>query len=151
MSRPSRIRLGTVTAPAFADTNPFDIVIASGITTVTITGVVAAEPALTTGVIDVTDYILSVTIDLVDESSVPVANLTNLKWAWFDQVTPDLLIAPTDQAATGTTDASGVFTVQLPNSTLTAGQLGYLLVSDTDGTEVEAPPQKAFAGPAVVA
>ena len=90
---------------------------------------------------------LTATLTLVDESGVPMANLTNLKCCWFDQVTPDLFQAPTDVSSTETTSGSGVFAFPIPNSTLTTGQTGWLVVTNSDGTEGQNPAHLAFAGP----
>lgn len=92
--------------------------------------------------------IKAVVLTLIDRSSDPQANLSNLKWAFFDQVSPDLLAAPVDKGALEATDASGVITIEIPNSTLTDGQTGFLIVSDTGGDA--AVDSNAFAAPVVV-
>lgn len=64
-----------------------------------------------------------------------VENGTTLRWAWFDQSRPDLLtVAPT---STGTaTVTSGQVSVSV-NTSLDAGGIGSLLLSNTDGTVVQ--------------
>lgn len=73
-----------------------------------------------------------VSIALKTAAGAPAASLTGLRWAWFDQVDPALMVAPASKG-TGSTDASGQFTVRLSSSTLTAGQTGALLLSTGDG------------------
>lgn len=75
----------------------------------------------------------TITLTLNSAPSTPAANLSGLKWAWFDEVTPDLLNAPTDQGAIETTDGSGEIVITLPNTTLTTGQIGFLIITDSDG------------------
>ena len=90
------------------------------------------------------------TITLTSDGTTPRANLTALKWAWFDQVTPNLFAAPTDQGNAETTDASGVLVLSLPNSALAFGGVGFLIITDSDGTPSQSPAAKAFAGPVSV-
>ena len=114
------------------------------------TGAVTGQAAVTTGQIDAQTFVATVTITLTDNAGTPLPNLTALKWSFFDEATPDLLLAPVNQASNGVTDGSGIFSVSVPGSSLNLGEIGYLVVSDTDGTEVQTPAQKAFAGPVVV-
>lgn len=93
--------------------------------------------------------VASVTLSLVSAAGAAASSLTGLKWAWFDQVTPDAFVAPTDKGSIESTDASGVLTVSLPNSTKTPGQVGWLIVTDSDGNP--ATTHKAFSGPVTVA
>lgn len=86
-------------------------------------------------------------ITLVDSSGNIRASLTGLKWAWFDQVTPDTLIGPTDQGTSATTDANGLFSQLLPNSSLNQLDVGWLMISDSDGTTSQSPSERAFSGP----
>ena len=65
------------------------------------------------------------TVQLADIDGVPRANLTNLVWAWYDQV-PQTGVFPTDFDSNGTTDADGFLTVDISKSTLDVGQTGYL-------------------------
>ena len=82
----------------------------------------------------------------------PAANLSGLKWAFFDQATPDLLTAaPVARGAAGATDATGVFAVSIVGTALLAGQIGYLIVTNSNGTVTQGAALRAFAGPVVVA
>ncbi len=90
------------------------------------------------------------TVQLVDTANNPRASLTGLKWAWFDEITPDLLNAPTDKGTGETTDGSGNLVVDLPNTLKSSGQVGWLVVSNSDGTTTQSPAHKAFAGPVAV-
>jgi hypothetical protein len=94
--------------------------------------------------------VTSVTVTLVDGGGTPQASETGLLWAWFDEITPDLFVAPTDQGDAGATDGSGVLTLLIPNSVKTDGQIGWLIVTDSDGTTTQSPAHKAFSGPVAV-
>lgn len=92
--------------------------------------------------------ITSVTLSLVSNAGASVGALTGLKWAWFDQATPDLFGAPTDKGAVELTNSSGLLSIDLPNSTKTTGQVGWLIVTNSDGTTGMV--HKAFSGPVAV-
>lgn len=64
--------------------------------------------------------------ELVNESGSPVANLTGIEYEWYD--TEDDTSGNPTQSGTFDTDAGGEATIQLPNSSLTAGQVGTLLL-----------------------
>lgn len=91
-------------------------------------------------------------IPLVSTANSPQANKRNIKYAFFDQTTPDLFAAPVDKGGTygfgAVTGADGVLTIPLPNTTKTAGQTGSVVVSDSDGNTATV--HKAFCGPVVV-
>lgn len=89
-------------------------------------------------------------VTLTTNGSTPAASLTGLKWAWFDQATPDAFVAPTDKGTAETTDASGVLVVPLANTAKAAGETGWLIVTDSDGTTTQSPAHKAFSGPVQV-
>ena len=63
-----------------------------------------------------------------------VANGTVLRWAWFDESRPHLLTQPTSQGSV--TVASGQVSVSVSTS-LDAGGIGSLLLSNTDGAVVQ--------------
>jgi hypothetical protein len=88
-------------------------------------------------------YAKHASITLVDATGAPRANLSGLKWAFFDQATPDTLLAPA-------TNASGVFSAPLLNTSLAVGATGLLLVSDTNGAATQSPSSKAFCAPVLV-
>lgn len=70
------------------------------------------------------------------------ANVTGLRWAFFDQSAPNSLTAP---AVTGTgesTDASGVLEIDVIGTTLNVGDTGYLVTDTAAGV--------GFCGPVVV-
>jgi hypothetical protein len=89
------------------------------------------------------------TIVLGNHLGAAAASLTNLKWAFFDQATPDLFAAPTCKGAVESTAADGTLTVDLVTTALVPGQVGWLIVTDSDGTTGMV--HKAFSGPVVVA
>ena len=84
-------------------------------------------------------------IRLTDAQGNPVQSRTNLKWAWFDQSTPDEFMAPTDFGAQGATNANGDFVVLVNNSNKVSGQTGWLIVTDSDGDAGSR--HSAFSGP----
>ena len=87
------------------------------------------------------------TVTLVNSSGTTQTSLTGLKWCWFDQVTPNLLMFPADQGEIETTDGSGVLTITV-NTTLASGATGWLEVTNSDGSA--ATNHKQFAGPVVL-
>lgn len=90
------------------------------------------------------------TITLVDAGNTPRASLTGLKWAWWDQPTPNASTTPTDQGTGASTDGSGVFSITVKTA-LAASGVGWLVVTDSDGTTTQTPVHKSFAGPVAVA
>jgi hypothetical protein len=94
--------------------------------------------------------VASVTITLVNESGTAQASLSSLKWAWFDQVTPDLFSTPTDQGSAEVTDTSGILTIDLNNTALTSGDIGWLIVTNSTGSLTQSPAHRAFSGPVEV-
>ena len=91
-----------------------------------------------------------ISMTLTTDGVTPAANLSGLKWAFFDATTPDAMGAPTDKGATGYTDAAGLLTLNLPNSSKVAGQVGWLSLTNSDGTPGQSPAAKAFSGPVAV-
>jgi hypothetical protein len=92
----------------------------------------------------------TVTLSLTTDGINPSANLTGLKWAFFDQVNPGSFVAPTAKGTSGTTNSSGVFTTSVVGTALSVGQVGWLLITDSDGTVSQAPPGKAFSAPVII-
>lgn len=76
------------------------------------------------------------------------ANLSNLKGAWFDQITPDLFQTPTDVSTTLSTNASGVLDWHLTFTAKSGGATGWLVLSNSDGTVNGT--DKKFSGPVVL-
>lgn len=64
---------------------------------------------------------LQVTGSLVNTSGVPITSLSSIAWAWFDAWGA----AATDTGTTST-DGSGDFTINIPNTSLIATEYGYL-------------------------
>ena len=108
----------------------------------------AGTAAVSVAVVPV--VIKTVTMVMTTDGLNPAANLSNLSWAWFDSATPNLMTAPANSGATATTDASGKLTLVLPNSTRTGGQVGWLVVSNSNGSPTQNPPASAFSGPVTV-
>lgn len=79
-------------------------------------------------------------------------SLTGLKWAFYDTTDPSgWTTGPVDNGSGESTDGSGDLVVSLTNTTLTAGQTGWLIVTDSDGTTTQSPPCRSFCGPVTVA
>lgn len=97
----------------------------------------AAEPAPV-------DVARTASIDLVSASGVPVDAGPSLKFAWFDQATPDRFGTPTDTGIV-TIDTGGTVKVPLVNSAKASGQVGWLVVTNSDGDPGTV--HKAFSGP----
>ena len=91
----------------------------------------------------------TVSITLVDVNGNGLPNLTGLKWAYYDQTTPDLTHAPSDFGAVATTNALGVISITV-NSSQVAGSYGWLVVTNSDGTTTQSPPHSSFSGPVVL-
>lgn len=92
----------------------------------------------------------TVTLTLTSDGSTPRANLTGLKWSWWDQVTPDLGEYPTDKGVGETTNGSGILVITV-KSNLAAADIGWLVVTDSDGTTTQSPASSAYSGPVAVA
>jgi len=93
------------------------------------------------------DAAKTASINLVSSSGIPIDAGPALKFAWFDQATPDLFDAPTD-TGTAVVGAGGTLKVALANSLKAPGQVGWLVVTNSDG-DPEAV-HKAFSGPVKV-
>lgn len=78
----------------------------------------------------------TVKLILTERTSTLRANLTNLKWAWFDQTAPNNFTTPTDTGTTETTDVSGVIEISLTGTSLVAGQYGCLALSTSDDVDL---------------
>jgi hypothetical protein len=89
-----------------------------------------------------------VTLTMVDYGGTPKTNLTGLKWAFFDQTTPDVFATPVSSGAVESTDGAGQIVVSV-NTALPSGGVGWLIVTDSDGTTGMV--HKAFSGPVMVA
>lgn len=109
-------------------------------------GVTSAAPPPPTG--------RTVTLRLIDKaaSGAALPSLTGLKWAFYDTTDPSAWAAgPVDKGSGESTDGSGDLLVNLTNTTLSAGQVGWLIVTNSDGTVTQSPPCRSFCGPVTVA
>lgn len=79
-----------------------------------------------------------VTCTLVNRNGSSLPSLTAISWAWFDAVDPVNYVSPTDTGQVETTDASGVISIDLPNTGLTTGQEGTLVLRSDDGVSLGA-------------
>jgi hypothetical protein len=89
----------------------------------------------------------TVTVTLTTNGTTPAANLSGLRWAFFDSPNMQSLAAPASQGTGETTDASGVLSVSV-NTTLSSGGTGWLVVGDSDGTA--GVQHSGFSGPVTV-
>jgi len=80
----------------------------------------------------------SATVNLYSKAGSDQASLSSLSWAWFDTFPTTTSIAATDAGTTESTDGNGQLVLSIPNSTLTSGQTGWLLLYDSTGTKVGA-------------
>lgn len=69
---------------------------------------------------------------------------TTFKYAFWDSALPDILSAPT-ASGTGTIGSDGTATIEIDQSLLPSGGVGYLVMSDTDGDPDT--PWKQHSGP----
>lgn len=108
--------------------------------------------AITTTVTTATagSYATTCTITFQDRSGNPRANLTGMKWAFFDQTTPDALGQPTAKGTLATTNSSGVAVLNISGTQLSPGATGWLIFSNSDGTATQSN-LISFAGPVVTA
>jgi len=93
------------------------------------------------------DAAKTASIQLVSTSGIPIDAGPVLKFAWFDQATPDLFDTPTDTGTVVVGDG-GTLKVALANSLKVSGQVGWLVVSNSDGDPAAV--HKAFSGPVKV-
>jgi hypothetical protein len=91
----------------------------------------------------------TVTLSLVSNAGAAAANLSGLKWVFWDQANPALMTAPTSAGTVETTDGSGQLVIPVQSS-LASGAVGWLVITDSDGTTTQNPAHKAFAGPVQV-
>jgi len=92
----------------------------------------------------------AVTLTFKNRAGVVQANLTGMKWAFFDAVTPDALNAPSAKGTGASTNSSGILTLNITGTQLPPGSTGWLIFSNSDGTASQSN-LISFAGPCVVA
>src|SRR5215471_1127216 len=96
----------------------------------------------------------TISVRLVDiRTGQPAINLTGLRWAWWDLPLVDE--QTTESAKVGgsgaSTDGLGMFSVvDITGTTLVAGDIGWLEVTNSDGTVTQSPVGKVAAGPVTV-
>ncbi len=91
----------------------------------------------------------TISITLTSNGTTPASGLTGLKWAFYDQATPAEAEYPVDKGTAESTDGSGVLAITV-RTNLASGGVGWLVVTDSDGTTTQSPPHKRFAGPVQV-
>lgn len=88
-----------------------------------------------------------VNLQLTTDGTTPAANVTGLRWAFFDQPTPDALASPTAKGSNASTNASGLLSLSIAGTALPPGGTGWLVVSNSNGSA--AGTHSAFAGPVI--
>lgn len=88
-----------------------------------------------------------VNVTLTTDGTTPAANVAGLEWAFFDQITAGILAAPADKGVAASTNSLGVLGLVV-NTTRTAGQTGFLVVSNSNGNP--ASDHLGFNGPVIV-
>lgn len=142
-----RITLGT--APA----NPPMVQVAYGSLTTSNfadNSTLALPLEYTSGITAAASTTRTITLTLTTNGTTPAASLTGLKWAFFEGAMPGSFVSPADQGTAESTDGSGVLSITV-NTTLGSGAVGWLIVTNSDGTTTQSPAAKAFSGPVAVA
>lgn len=90
----------------------------------------------------------TITLSLMTPSNSPAANISGLKWAFWEVASLGALkTAPVAAGVTGATDPNGVLTISVMTA-LDVGAVGWLVVTNSDGNP--ASDHNAFSGPVVV-
>jgi chitodextrinase len=92
----------------------------------------------------------TLTLTFKNRAGVVQANLTGMKWAFFDSVTPDALGAPSAKGTGASTNSSGILVLNVTGTQLPPGSIGWLVFSNSDGTTTQSN-LISFAGPCTVA
>jgi hypothetical protein len=92
----------------------------------------------------------TVTLTFYDRNNAPRASLTGMKWAFFDQTTPNNLGMPSAKGISATTNSAGVAVINISGTGLAPGAVGWLVFSNSDGTATQSN-LISFAGPVVTA
>jgi hypothetical protein len=92
----------------------------------------------------------SVSVILTDENDNPLPSLTGLKVCWFDQAPPNANSIPSDVITGASTNVFGVLSVTSVSSSLPVGAIGWIEITNSDGTITQSPAAKIAAGPEVV-
>ena len=93
-------------------------------------------------------FVPTISVILTDASNAILASLSGLRWAWWDSPIVSSQVAPVIKGSGATTNTLGVLSVTtLTGSTLTAGQVGWIEVTNSDGTTSQSPVGNVAAGP----
>ena len=91
----------------------------------------------------------NLTLTFKNRAGVIQANLTGMKWAFFDAVTPDSMTTPSAKGTGASTSAAGVIALNITGTKLPPGGVGWLIFSNSDGTATQNN-LISFAGPCIV-
>lgn len=86
----------------------------------------------------------TVSLTLTTDGLTVASNLTGLRWAFYEEITPDIALQPVSKGSGATTSSLGVFSVTV-STYLDIGAVGWIIVTDSNGTVSF--PQKVFSGP----
>lgn len=139
---------GSVLSGAALGATPASIATTTAALTSQIT--LSAAPAASAYATSAINTARTVTITLVNAVGALLPSLTGLKWALFDQATPDILVAPSSKGTGASTNGAGVLQLIIPTTSLAVNGTGWLIVSDSDGTTTQSPASKAFSAPVIV-
>jgi pimeloyl-ACP methyl ester carboxylesterase len=91
----------------------------------------------------------TITLTVRDRNGNPRAGLSGLRWSWSDGITPDRREYPVDRGTAASTNGSGVLSLTV-YSRLSSGGVGWLDITNSDGTTTQSPAAIAFSGPVAV-
>lgn len=92
----------------------------------------------------------TVALTLTTDGTTPAANLTGLRWSFWEHPTPNAGSRPASQGGGKTTSGTGALSIAV-TTRLAPGGIGWLVVTDSDGTTSQSPSAKVFSGPVTVA
>lgn len=148
---PTLTAAGLGTVGSDHGTVAFPQIIATGLGTVSVAGTATvALPQVTVAGSGVVGGIFTPTISvtLTDVNNAIIPNLLGLYVAWWDD---PLIVDGTAATLTWSgqsTNSNGVLSVtSVPGSALAAGEVGWIEVTDSDGTVTQSPVAKVAAGP----
>lgn len=93
-------------------------------------------------------FVPTIEVYLTDAANAVLASLSGLRVAWWDQPVLNNQVAPIQTWTGQTTDVTGKLSVTTitGGSALTAGQVGWIEVTDSDGTTTQSPVGNVAAG-----
>jgi hypothetical protein len=90
--------------------------------------------------------VTKIVLPLTTDGVTPVADMSGLQYAWFDQPLPQNFATPKLKGNNGAI-VNSVFNLDLTGSAVTAGNSGYLVLTNTTGDPAQSPAALVFSGP----